>query len=227
MRRDQRLAVALADAMLAGPWEFEPALSRLQTTIAGRPRWLRQLAREVLEAYPHPPTDRPRELAMFVLAGRVLRQVRQLPDGPPHPVVRLSSPTSTAVRPFHTPVVDHLGELADHLGVSIDELVELADTRLRARRATSERIAHYRYQWITRPTGPRLLEAPKPRLAAVQRKILDVLLAPIPVHPAAHGFVAGRSAISGAAVHVGAALVVTMDLEHFFSSISAGRIWGV
>ncbi len=57
--------------------------------------------------------------------------------------------------------------------------------------------------------------------------MLDDLLAPIPVHPAAHGFVAGRSAITGAVVHAGADVVITLDLEHFFSSITAGRIWGV
>jgi hypothetical protein len=43
------------------------------------------------------------------------------------------------------------------------------------------------------------LEAPRPRLATAQRTVLDERLSPIPVHPAAHGFVAGRSAIIGAA----------------------------
>ncbi len=51
--------------------------------------------------------------------------------------------------------------------------------------------------------------------------------APIPVHPAAHGFVAGRSAITGAAEHVGSTIVIGLDLEHFFAAITAGRIWGV
>jgi len=227
MKPEHRLAVALADAMLAGPWEFEQMLQRGQLTVDGRPRWLRQLVREMLAGYPHPPADRPRELAAFIQASRVLSDVRRSDQGLPKPVVRLSSPTVTTRRPFRTPVIDHIGALAEHLGRSADELVEMADTRLRARRARSGRIANYRYRWLDRPTGPRLLEAAKPRLAAVQRRILDELLMPIPVHPAAHGFVVGRSAISGAAKHVGAGLIITMDLEHFFSSIGAGRIWGV
>ena len=102
----------------------------------------------------------------------------------------------------------------------------LADTRLIARRARSERIAHYRYRWLERPSGGRLLEAPKPRLKNVQRAVLADLLAPIPVHSAAHGFVAGRSATTAAAEHVGSHVVITLDLEHFFAAITAGRIWG-
>jgi len=47
------------------------------------------------------------------------------------------------------------------------------------------------------------------------------------VHPASHGFVAGRSALTGARRHVGAPLLITLDLEHFFASITAPRIWGV
>ncbi|MET0965794.1 MAG: reverse transcriptase family protein [Nakamurella sp.] len=227
MRADLRLAAALADAMLAGPWEFEQMVDRGRLTVGGRPRWLRQFVREVLAGYPHPPSDRPRELAAFVQASRVLDMVRRSDRTPPRPTVRLSSPTATTRRPFHTPVIDHIGVLAEHLGQSSDELVELADTRLRARRAHSERIANYRYRWLERPAGPRLLEVPKPRLATVQRRILDELLAPIPVHPAAHGFVTGRSAITGAAAHVGARLVITLDLEHFFAAVGAGRIWGV
>jgi RNA-directed DNA polymerase len=227
MKPAQQLAAALADAMLAGPWEVEAAVGRLQVTLDGRPRWLRPFVREVMAGYPHAPTDRPRELAAFVQISRVLAGVGQSNQGLPKPVVRLSSPTVTTRRPFPTPVIDDIGSLAEHLGRSADELTQLADTRLRARRARRERIANYRYRWLDRPSGPRLLEAAKPRLAAVQRAILDELLMPIPVHPAAHGFVAGRSAITGAAVHVGARLVINMDLEHFFASISAGRIWGV
>lgn len=75
----------------------------------------------------------------------------------------------------------------------------LAHTRLLARRAPSPRIANYRYQWLQRATGPRLLEAPRPRPATAQRTVLDERLSRIPVHPAAHGFVAGRSAIIRAA----------------------------
>jgi hypothetical protein len=47
------------------------------------------------------------------------------------------------------------------------------------------------------------------------------------VHPHAHGFVRGRSCISGAHVHAGEHIVICADLEDFFSSISAKRIHGL
>ncbi|MGS0684847.1 reverse transcriptase family protein [Nakamurella sp. GG22] len=226
MTDHRQLAGALADAMLAGRWELGPIRYRTRRVIGRRRAWVEALAAEVTTAYLRPPSDRQRELQEFVLRSGAFE--RGLVVGPlPRIEVRLTSTTTTVRRPFHTPVVDDAGRLADRLGISIDELVSLADTRLIARRARSERIAHYRYRWIARPTGGRLLEAPKDRLKTVQRAVLDELLSPIPMHPAAHGFVPGRSAGTGAALHVGAEVVITLDLEHFFAAITAGRIWGV
>lgn len=227
MSRELHLAGALADAMLAGDWIWDAALARMRRVIDQRPLWLTALASEVLAAYPRPPADRPRELRAFVLTSAAFGRALEDPEPLPAPVVRLSAPTVMIRRPFPTPVLDHVGALAEHLEMTIEDLDRLADSRLIARRARSPRIAHYRYRWLPRATGARLLEVPKPRLAAIQRSILDELLAPIPVHDAAHGFVAARSAITGAAVHAGAKVVITLDLEHFFSSITAGRIWGV
>ena len=181
----------------------------------------------MLTAYPRCPADRPRELAAFVLASTAFQRARQMATPLPAPIIWVSTPTSTVHMPFHTPRIDHPGVLADLLGITTSELEADADTRLRARRARSDRIANYKYQWVQRSAGARLLEAPRPRLRARQRHILDELLAPIPVHPACHGFVAGRSAITGARDHVGADVVVTMDLEHFFASVTAARVWGV
>lgn len=227
MNRLDRLAGALADAMLAGPWERAPLVTRMRRVIGRRPVWLTRLGAEVLLAYPRPPADRPRELRSFVLVSAAFRGELDSDRPLPVPVMLLTSPTVMVRRPFRTPVLDHVGSLAEQLDLSVDELNRLADTRLVARSARSPRIAHYRYRWLPRATGARLLEAPKPQLAAVQRRILDEILAPIPVHPAAHGFVTGRSAVTGAAPHVGAAVVISLDLEHFFAAITAGRIWGM
>lgn len=49
----------------------------------------------------------------------------------------------------------------------------------------------------------------------------------IPAHPAAHGFVPGRSVAGHAAAHAGAATVVRFDLEDFFVSLPAGRVYGI
>ena len=225
---DPRLvAVALADAALAGPWDVESTGARMVRAVGRRQVWLARLATELMAAYPRPPADRPRELARFVLQSNAFELASTSPRGLPGPRVFLPAPTSTVRAPFPTPRIDNAGELAELLGIDLDELATYADTRMRARRAHSPRIANYRYRWLERPGGARLLEAPRSRLAARQRQILDELLAPIPVHPACHGFVAGRSVLTGARRHVGAQVLVTLDLEQFFASVTAPRIWGV
>jgi hypothetical protein len=70
----------------------------------------------------------------------------------------------------------------------------------------------------------RLIEAPKQHLRLIQRRILSELLNRVPVHPAVHGFVKGRSIRSFAAPHVGRGLVLRMDIEDFFPAFGARRI---
>jgi hypothetical protein len=72
-----------------------------------------------------------------------------------------------------------------------------------------------------------LLEAPKARMKTLQRRVLTEILKLVPAHDAAHGFVSGRSALSFARVHAGRSLVLRMDLEDFFPSIGAARVYRV
>jgi hypothetical protein len=58
----------------------------------------------------------------------------------------------------------------------------------------------------------------------MQRKILAEILEPIPAHPAAHGFLKGRSIKTFAAPHVGRRVVLRMDLREFFPSLHGGRV---
>lgn len=75
--------------------------------------------------------------------------------------------------------------------------------------------------------GVRTIHAPRPQLKRLQRRILDELLAPLEAHPAAHGFVPGRSTVTNARAHVGARIVVKMDLSDFFPTIHFGRVCGL
>ena len=72
-----------------------------------------------------------------------------------------------------------------------------------------------------------MLERPKLRLKEIQRWILHELLVWIPPHDAAHGFVRGRSAHTHAAVHTGRRVVLRLDLEDFFASVAAARVYGI
>lgn len=69
--------------------------------------------------------------------------------------------------------------------------------------------------------------APKPQLRWVQRKILHEILDKVPTHDAAHGFVRGRSTVTNAAPHCGAAFVLKFDLENFFPTVHYYRVMGL
>jgi len=131
-------------------------------------------------------------------------------------------------RRWPVPVVADTTALARLLEVPLDQLAWLTDVQGRQRRTREGPYHLYRYRWVVRPGAvPRLLEAPTPLLRAVLRRLLADVLRWVPVHPAAHGFVAGRSAQTHARQHVGADLVVSLDLRHFFAAVSAVRVAGL
>jgi RNA-directed DNA polymerase len=212
---------ALASAFLSGKWEEQPMWARGRAVYGFAPRWLRRVVREVLVAYPHPPADRPRELAEFIAFA--LRDNR-----PPHPVrYPLVSPRMVRT-PWPVPRIDTTGELADRFELDAGQLAWLADVRGLERHVQSERLRNYRYALIPRPGGPpRVIEKPKLRLKEIQRRILHEILVWIPAHAAAHGFVPGRSALTHAARHAGRPAVLRVDLEDFFASVTAARVYGI
>jgi retron-type reverse transcriptase len=64
--------------------------------------------------------------------------------------------------------------------------------------------------------GKRRITAPVPVLKAIQRRLLDAVLAATPCHPAATGFLPGISIADNARPHVGRKVVVNVDIEGFF-----------
>jgi retron-type reverse transcriptase len=61
----------------------------------------------------------------------------------------------------------------------------------------------------------------------VQRRILENILAKVPAHDAAHGFIPGRSTVTNARQHLGAELLVKFDLRDFFPTIHYYRVLGL
>jgi retron-type reverse transcriptase len=78
-----------------------------------------------------------------------------------------------------------------------------------------------------RDGSERTICAPKKQLKWVQRQILRHILVKVPPHPAAHGFINGRSTVSNAVRHVGAELVVKFDLKDFFPTMHYFRVMGL
>lgn len=109
--------------------------------------------------------------------------------------------------------------------MSAGELEWFADWQGREAKHPPGPLRHYRYRWIAKRRGaPRLIETPKPRLKALQRRVLRGILDFVPPHDAAHGFCAGRSIKSFAAPHAKRRVVVRMDLQDFFPSIRFAQI---
>jgi hypothetical protein len=112
------------------------------------------------------------------------------------------------------------------LDIDADELAWFADQQGRERRAPSA-LRHYRWRTLPKRGGVRLVAAPKPRLKEIQRRLLRHVISAIPLHDAAHGCVPGRSVRTAVLPHVGAQVVIRLDLESFFPTMSAGRVRGL
>lgn len=221
MRPD--VAAALGAGFLSGDWTEDGLLTSGARVIGRRPQWLRQLAAQVLAAYPTAPRDRPRELAAAVAglpAAAKARRTRVLRRAP--------APTAMARNRWALPVLDGLDDLAALLELTPSELDWFADPKRWAREAAVAPLQHYRVGHRVAASGAiRVLEAPKPRLKRVQRLLLDEVLDHVPPHDAARGFRPGGSVARYAAPHAGRATVLHLDLEAFFASVTVGRVYGL
>lgn len=201
--------------------------ARLTAALGRRsaPRWVGALVDQVHEAYRDAPVDRPRELAAYLQtrpAWTLAWQHRRTPR-----IVHWTpTPTAMVTVPWPIAELDDESALCRLLDLDSGELAWFADARSMERRAT-EPLRHYRWRQLPKRDGVRLVAAPKPRLKEIQRRLLHHVLEPIPVHDAAHGCVRGRSVRTAVAPHAGSAIVIRVDLEAFFASIPAGRVWGL
>ncbi len=222
------LSRCVADAFLAGVWNERALVDRGGRALDRRSRWVRPVAREVLGAYHRPPADRPRELARFIELS--LRDRPPDAGDPAPPRVRrwlVPEPAMGRTR-WPVPEIASVGALATFLGVSDGHLAWLSDARGLERTLTDEKLRNYRYGTLQRPRRRvRVIERPKLRLKETQRRILHEILDWIPVHDAAHGFTRGRSVQTHASEHTGRYVIVRLDLEDFFASIAASRVFGI
>jgi RNA-directed DNA polymerase len=227
--RRGEVARALAGAFLAGGWDEPGMVTRASAAFARRPRWLAQGARHALATYRERPADRPRELAAVLDAWLAeLAAAGRLPQQPPsvHHVPLFESAMGRMRWPV--PEIATIADLAAFLDLHIRELQWLADPRTLERSVRDRRLRNYHYSWLARPSGAaRVIEQPKRLLKQTQRRLLHQVIDRIPPHDAAHGFRPGHSAITHARRHTGRRVVIRFDLEDFFASVAAGRVYGI
>jgi RNA-directed DNA polymerase len=192
-------------------------------------KFQRRLIAELIEATPNDYPPSPEWLVAFLLRSRLFNQASKnrrrsayvvLTPAQFAPAERLAS--------LDVPRLATTGDLAQWLTISIDQLDWLSDARRQQGRTDIPILQHYRYSFLPKRSGPpRLIEAPKPKLMAIQRRILHAMLDVLPVHNCAHGFVAGRSCLSAAQVHAGEHIVITVDLKNFFLKTRISRVHAI
>ncbi|MGF1581399.1 MAG: reverse transcriptase family protein [Gemmataceae bacterium] len=120
------------------------------------------------------------------------------------------------------PQLDSIDHLATALGLTIPELRWLTYHREAATQI------HYVRFTIPKSDGSlRAIWAPMPKLKATQRWIHRNIVEKLLVHGSAHGFLAGRSIATNAAVHTNSKLVVKMDIKNFFPTVTFPRVKGI
>ena len=75
--------------------------------------------------------------------------------------------------------------------------------------------------------GFREISAPKPLLKKLQTWILDNILNKIQIRDEANGFIKNRSIISNAKPHLNKKVVINLDFQNFFPTISYARVYGL
>lgn len=120
------------------------------------------------------------------------------------------------------PVLATPADVAKALGLTVPRL------RWLAFHAEASEQGHYvQFEVPKRSGGTRRLSSPKKALRATQTWILESVLRRCGTEDAAHGFVPGRSTVTNARPHVGRRVVVNLDLEDFFGTITFPRVRGL
>jgi RNA-directed DNA polymerase len=212
----------LARAFLGGVWEPSAMAHRGRWAIGRGDRWLLPFARRVLVQGPDPRLGLS-ALTAWIEADPGARRAFANRTFDPRGWYFPDEPIRPRLQVDGLPDLPDERAVAAWLGWTTDVLAGHADVRhWHHHPNTAGRFRDYVYRW----RGTRLIEAPKDRLKAGQRRILRELLDRVPTHPAAFGFVRGRSPVTHAAQHVGQAVVMRVDLRQFFANVGSDRVAG-
>jgi len=222
----------LARSILAGQPSVDQIISRTSQMLGRSWRWVKPLAQRYAQSFSGKTRPREREVIRFLLADEGFKRAcskyfdelavaRWLIEP------QRMQPVAVATE-WDLPIFESGCALADWLGLSTSELEWFADLKGLERRKQDPRFRHYHYRILLKLSGRvRLIEAPKSRLKEIQRKVLARLLEKIPPHPAAHGFLKGRSIKTFIASHIGQRVILRMDVQDFFPCLIGSRIQAI
>ena len=200
----RRVARWLAYALVAGPWEAEPARARLSEALGVQWYFVEPLVKTVLARFSKAPTT-DAELERLVLAVVRLKGYRRAWRLKRRPQIvryygaplRVHASVTWLTRTL--PSLPSQMDLARWLGLTPDELLWFADIRGWESKVEGTPLSHYLYTWIPKRGGMhRLIEAPRPRLKAMQRNP-QVCVA---VHQNYHGWHSARGAQFFGTAHI-------------------------
>lgn len=228
------IASNLAVAFLSGMWSPEELLQRGALACSRQERWLRPLIRRLFACFSGSSQPTRAALVSFIDADAGFTRAWARHQA----AVRFTSrevfwggtiaamwPAAGAPATWPVPPLTTMNALANWLALQPSELAWFADCHGHTANTPPGPLRHYTYRWLPKASGKwRLLEMPKARLKALQRRLLHDLLEHIPPHEAAHGYRRGRSIATFAAPHCGRQMVLRFDLRQFFASVPGSRI---
>ena len=230
--QDSLFLKALADSLLAGEPSIEATAIRLNRFFGKNWEWTPHLARRYARAFAFGMRPRRRAVVLFLRQDRGFRRALTKHK---HEIVVASWLTEgqrmlpvREAQSWQLPSLESPKDLANSLAISLGDVHWFADLKGLAYKNPEPKLRHYHYRVLPKQFGNlRVIESPKPRLKELQRRILTEILDRIPPHDAAHGFTKGRSVRTFVAGHIGKRVVLRMDLQDFFTSITRPRIQAI
>jgi retron-type reverse transcriptase len=121
-----------------------------------------------------------------------------------------------------------LPTLVAHRALALSLDLTMSELRFLAYHREISNVSHYKTFLMPKKRGGfRRISAPMPRLKKAQSWILENILNTEPLREPAHGFRPGRSIVSNAELHKQQDIVVNLDLENFFPTVTFQRVSGV
>ena len=178
-----RLAERLAEAYLSGDWDAAAIAGSGLPAVQGRSgRAVRRLISEIRARTVTPYTPAPRKLEQYIGESEDYEHLHDDVRAAVCMVPQVLAPARmTPIPAFENITLPRLvlpGELAAWLNIPRTRLDWFADIAGRLTRHPEGALQHYRFRWVPKRSGLRLIEAPKYELKRVQQRILREILDP-------------------------------------------------